>query len=162
MKNDLVKMRPHRTNWLGDGWFSARIRGNLRLRGSVVIAVLSLGACAQMPSGGDDLSRVKRLAEAHYGALVDNDIDKSYDFVCSGQKQVWSKVDHAYKYGGARHWREFAVSAVDCEDNRCEVDVSVEYEVFHPRVKSGRMRNTRPITEVWIKQNSRWCLFHDM
>lgn len=113
-----------------------------------------LAGCASLGNKSDE-DLVKERAQARYDALIKGDIKKAWEFTAPTYRQRISADGYRAVMGGVGNWTKAEVSSVNCEEDRCEVNGLITYNV--PRMK---MENTIPLTDVWIKTDGKWWVYH--
>ena len=124
---------------------------------SVLALALGFGVLAGCASLGNksDEDIVKERAQARYDALLGGDIKKAWAFTAPTYRQRVSAEGYASVMGGVGNWTKAEVSRVTCEEDRCEVSGLVSYNV--PGMK---LENTITLTDVWIRTDGKWWVFH--
>jgi hypothetical protein len=119
-----------------------------------VMMAISLAGCASLGLFQTPEERVQHRAQARLDALLAGDIKKAFSFLAPAAREATSWQRWGSKYAGVTQWRAVSVNSVKCDLDRCDVNVSVTYEMFRPRIK-----NTRAQNEVWIDVNGQWYFY---
>ena len=127
-------------------------RGNILVAGMTI--VVSLAGCASMGLFQTPEERVKQRAQARLDALLARDIEEAFSFLAPALRATTTWQRYSAKYAGVGQWRAVNVNSIECDVDRCDVSVSVTYQMVRPRVMHTRVRN-----EVGIEVNGRWYFY---
>lgn len=120
----------------------------------MVIAVVSLPGCTSLGLFQTPEERVEQRAQARLDALLAADFKKAFSFLAPATREATTLPHWASQYAGVAQWVAVDVNSVKCEPDRCDVSVSVTYQMVRPRIK-----NTRLFREVWIDVNGHWYFY---
>lgn len=128
------------------------------------LAFLLLSGCSsiQLGEGVSDEKVVERLAEARHKAMMSGDFDAGYLFATPGYRATRDLSAFKLDNAGVLNWKKAEVKGVRCEEERCEVDVDIEYKLSGlagarpSSLGMGAATIPRTNTEVWIKLGSQW------
>lgn len=119
-----------------------------------VALAAALAGCANLP-GRDATTTVQERAQARWNALVAGQIDKAYTYTAPSFRAITSYDSYRSSFGSGASWKAADVIDVNCEPERCEVDVRLRIQL--------PVRSAGPITtdtkEVWIRENGQWWLY---
>ena len=119
-----------------------------------VMMAISLAGCTSLGLFQTPEERVQHRAQARLDALLAADFKKAFSFLAPATRQATTLPRWASQYAGVAQWVAVGVNSVKCEPDRCDVSVSVTYEMMRPRIK-----NTRFFREVWIDVNGQWYFY---
>lgn len=132
--------------------FSAK--GAMRA-GAMIMAALSLGACATMDSGTPEQIVTKR-AQAYWDARLKGDATTAYGFANDAFRQAVS--EQKFKQG---HMATFAVGAevqkVECDAQKCDVGTNLKVNPPLPGKKIGTIDVYSK--QTWLLEDGQWKLF---
>jgi hypothetical protein len=124
---------------------------------SVIVLALGLGVlsgCASLSNKSDE-DVVKERAQARYDALIKGNIRDAWQFTAPTYRQRVSAEGYQSVMGGVGNWKKAEVSSVNCEEDRCEVIGMITYNIARLN-----MENVIPLTDVWIKTDGKWWVYH--
>jgi hypothetical protein len=110
--------------------------------------------CASLGLFQTPEERVEQRSQARLDALLAGDMEKAFSFLSPEFRKTTSWQRYSSKYAGVVNWREVSVKNVECEVDRCDVIVSIRYQLIRPRVE-----NTRFSEEVWIEVDGQWYFY---
>ena len=119
-----------------------------------MVVVVSLAGCASLGVFQTPEERVEQRAQARLDALLGQDIEKAFSFLAPAARQATTWQRWGSRYAGVGQWRAVSVNSVKCEVDRCDVSVSVTYQMVRPKLE-----NTRSRREVWIDVNGQWYFY---
>jgi len=120
----------------------------------MVIIVFTLTGCSSLGLFKTPEERVEQRAQARLDALLDRDIEKAFAFLAPALRKTTTWQRYSSKYAGVGRWRAVGVNSVKCDVDRCDVSVSVTYQM-----RRSRVDNTRSRQEVWIEVNGQWYFY---
>lgn len=127
---------------------------------ALLVPFLAFSGCAVV--GPSDLSpeaAVEVRAQERHKALLAKDFDASYKFMSPGYRSSRGMNEYKLDYAGTLNWQSLTVESVTCEEERCEVDATLEYVVkggTRPSDIGRTMVVPRTNTEIWVKLNGEW------
>ncbi|HKL51069.1 MAG TPA: hypothetical protein VJ908_07870, partial [Wenzhouxiangellaceae bacterium] len=100
---------------------------------------------------------VTERAQARWDALVARNFDLAYTYHSPGfRAQTPASSYAALMLTRPVRWDNAKVRSVECDEDTCNVEVSLAYTaVGAPGVLAG-MQNERPINEMWVKLEEDW------
>jgi hypothetical protein len=115
--------------------------------GVLAVALVGLTACAALDRRPPE-AIVKERSQARWDALVKSDVKAAYGYLSPGSRTI--TTPEAYE-GGIRKgfWKSATVDKVECAQQKCDVDATIEYEFQGRRTKT-------PLRETWIQEGSNW------
>ena len=113
----------------------------------LIAILMALAACAAIGVGTPE-QQVMERAQARWDALVRGDYKAAYAYLSPGSRQVQSEKDYVNSLRRG-FWKAAKVEKATCEQARCEVQATIEYEFQGQRIKS-------PLRETWIREGSDW------
>ncbi len=100
---------------------------------------------------------VAERAQARWDAMIAKEFEDGWAFYTPGYRQHTSAQDLRYELRGKPvQWNQAEVRAVDCEEDRCQVRISLEYELVAGPDPVRGMPVRTPLTETWLKIDGRW------
>lgn len=114
-----------------------------------------LAACSETPRSPEEI--VVERAKARWDALIAQDPQTAYQYRTPGYREKTTVMDHAIQYSRRRiTWTSAEVLEVECDDQRCTLEISIGYRADGaPGVLSG-MAGRRPVEEVWLQIDGEW------
>lgn len=117
------------------------------------LVMLMASGCTSISSKPPE-EQVLTRAQARVDALMAGDYKKAYNFVSPGYKSTHSLRRYKARYLGAGDWTYGKVSNVSCEDELCNVGVSIKYKSVHVKHELPTRLN-----EKWILVDGTWWLY---
>jgi hypothetical protein len=125
---------------------------------AVIIGFVSLlGGCGAPSIGGNVATkapeaRVRERAQARWDALLKGDTDKAYQFLSQTSRETMSMSAYRNRVN-SKSWRGAVVDGVVCENETCDVKITLKMDVLPnlPASFPGLM-------ETWILDQSEWWL----
>lgn len=93
-------------------------------------------------------------AQERIDALLAGNLVSSMEYTTPAFRQRSTVNQYAGRFAGAANWTGAVVEQVTCEEDRCNVDVQVTYQIPRPRIT-----NTRVLEEVWIRIDGQWYIY---
>ena len=116
---------------------------------------LMLVGCSQPPP--DDEEVVAQRSQERWDALVASDFESAYTYRSPAYREETSEIEHIVGLSRRRIvWISADVTAVECEEARCEVTVSVGYRADGAPGQMAGMENVRPVREIWVRLEDQW------
>lgn len=128
------------------------LKGRTMVLGMIIASTVS--GCASLGLFQTPEERVEQRAQERLDALMARDMEKAFSFLSPAYRKTTTWQRFSGKYAGAANWREATIKSVECEVDRCDVDVSVRYQMMRPKVE-----NTRTQKEVWIEVGGEWYFY---
>lgn len=119
----------------------------------MVIASCVTG-CASLGLFQTPEERVEQRAQERLDALMARDMEKAFSFLSPAYRKTTTWQRFSGKYAGVANWREATIKSVECEVDRCDVNISIRYQMIRPKVE-----NTRTQKEVWIEVGGEWYFY---
>mgnify|MGYP000583679943 CR=1 FL=1 len=120
----------------------------------VIIMAISLAGCTSLGLFKTPEERAQHRAQARLDALLAQEFEKVFSFLAPALRSTTTWQRYSSKYAGVGRWRAVSVNSVECDVDRCDVSVSVTYEMVRPRTTNTRVRN-----EVWIAVKGQWYFY---
>jgi len=114
-----------------------------------------IGGCASFGSQKSDEQIVHERAQARLNALLKQDVNEAWKYTAPSYRQRITPQAYTATVAGIINWKGATVETVSCEEERCEVNYLLSYEI-----KQMKMQNTRPMKEIWIKSDGEWWIYH--
>ena len=119
-----------------------------------MMMAISLAGCTSLGLSQTPEERVQHRAQARLDALLAQEFEKAFSFLAPASREATTWQRYSSKYAGVGQWRAVRVNIVECDVDRCDVGVSVTYEMVRPRIMNTRARH-----EVWIDVNGEWYFY---
>ena len=119
-----------------------------------MMMAISLAGCTSLGLSQTPEERVQHRAQARLDALLAQEFEKAFSFLAPASREATTWQRYSSKYAGVGQWRAVRVNSVECDVDRCDVGVSVTYEMVRPRIMNTRARH-----EVWIDVNGQWYFY---
>lgn len=132
------------------------IRTNLML-----VILLGLTACASMQPDTDEQTVIKRV-KAHQQALLENDLEKAYEFLSPGYRKTHTYKDYLGTKGSTVKRISSEIDKVECDEDACSVFIVLYYKYqgiagFHTKPEDPPV--SRINKERWIKVDGTWWMY---
>ena len=139
---------------------SRRKSSTLFLRLAVVSAGFWLAGCAAPSSGLSPDQAVRPRAEQRIQAMVKGDLAALYELTAPSYRKLKSVDAFKSRFGTGATWAKADMAKVDCEPERCTVDLIVEVK---PLIR-GRNVGTiaMPVQDVWLLEDGKWWLYQGL
>lgn len=118
-----------------------------------LVSLLSV-ACSHVDVKKNNEEIVRERSQARLEALLAKDIAAAWEFATPAYRKANSVSVFNKRVAGSGTWEAANVDSVVCEEDRCDVKTLVTY--YLPVLK---VRNTRPMDEVWIKVDGQWWIY---
>lgn len=106
---------------------------------------------------GEGLSDVERdvieRSQQRWTHLLDGDVESAYEFTSPTYRSMTSLQRFRSQFGTGLEWTDARIQKVECDTNRCRVNVDVTY-----RVSSSGITHTRSTPETWIRSENEWWI----
>lgn len=143
------------------------ISGLKRFFASSLVTWLSLSAllvsvvgCSTMGFGRSPEELVRERAAKRWEALVAGDFDSAYHYTTPSFRKVQVKGRYRNLFGNAARWTGAKIASVVCSQDACDVQVSVEMQVFVGFTKG--MPSFAVMNEKWVREEGEWWFFHKL
>jgi hypothetical protein len=110
--------------------------------------------CTTLKNEKSDEKMVRERSQARLNALLAQNIAAAWEYNSPAYKKSSNLKAFQMRVAGSGSWEDAKVDSVECEEERCKVQSIVTY--YLPVMK---LRNTRPIDEVWIKVDGQWWIY---
>lgn len=121
--------------------------------GMIAAQSVVLSGCAGIERNGvegeDPKQQVRELASSRWEALIAGNLDKAYEYLSPGAREVMS-LELYKKKTRTGTWKKASVRTVSCEQYQCEVTIVIEYG--YRDMKSIETR----LNEVWLQESGKW------
>ena len=118
----------------------------------VIVACFATG-CASLGLFQTPQERVQSRAQDRLDTLMRGDFKAAYAYLTPAFRETSTWQRYASRYAGVGNWRGATVKSVNCEPERCNVKVSIRYQMVRLKIE-----NTRSFDEVWIEMGGKWYL----
>ena len=140
-------MTPHSTR---PSTFIATARTALAL----AAAALLITGCAGLGTPKTPEEQVAKRAQERLDALLARDVDKAYSYTTPTFRTRETRNQYAARYRGAVNWTDAKIGKVTCQEDRCDVEAQITYEMARPRIS-----NTSSLDERWVKVDNQWYIY---
>jgi len=121
---------------------------------ALLAAALLLTACADNRPAEEI---VAERAQARWDAMIAGEIEDGWAYYTPGYRQHTSARDLGYEVGrNPVQWLDAEVRKVECDEERCQVSISLEYQLTSGPAPLRRMPVRTPLTETWLQIDGRW------
>jgi len=118
----------------------------------LVILVSCLAACTE-----SEPQPIDERAEARWNYLIEQKFEEAWEYYSPGFRQTTPKIDFARDMVRRPiRWLDASVVGWECEEEVCEVRLSVSYQPVGAPNEISRMRMSRVIEERWILVDGQW------
>ena len=130
------------------------------LRVAVVTVTLWVAGCATGTSGLTPDQIVRGRAAQRTQFMVKGDLAGLYDLTAPSYRKLKTVEAFKSRFGAGATWAKADVAKVDCEPERCTVDLVVEVK---PLIR-GRNVGTiaMPVQDIWLLEDGRWWLYQGL
>lgn len=106
-----------------------------------------------------DAGSIEVRAKQRWTYLIEGKAEKAYDYLSPGYRKTMSREQYASERNGrAVKYRTAQVTKKECEEELCEVYLSLDYQVTLPGGGPAPIDAFAPIREKWIKVGGKWYL----
>ena len=100
---------------------------------------------------------VAERAQARWNALVASEFERAWEYYAPGFREQNSAGAFAAEMARRPiQWENAKVVGAECNENRCEVEITVDYEVTKAPGQLSGFQSTRTVTDIWINVNREW------
>jgi len=135
---------------------------SVRVAVFLVFGVFGLAGCAGLgvdsktpattaPFSPEAKEVVAGLAASRWEALMQGDLAKAYEYLSPGTRSVMSLSLYKARTKPGM-WKKASVDTVACAQDRCEVNIALEYSYRNMKSIDTRLR------EVWLQEGGKWWL----
>ncbi len=121
----------------------------------VLLGFIALSGCKK----SEDL---ETSVNNRWAAIIANDLDKAYEYVSPGFKEIESLQSYKTRIATAKinmNWNAASYKSAKCEsESVCKVQVSIEYTYTFPRRSMGSSSVNTTLVEDWINVEGDWYL----
>ena len=118
--------------------------------------VLALAGCAALqPQTTEQL--VAQRAEARWAALLDGDFHQAWTFTQPGFRALVKQKDYRKRFGAAGAWKGAQIHKVECQPERCTVNLRLTSVVLAPPFTGQEMVGY--INETWVREDGQWWYY---
>ena len=127
------------------------------------LAVLALAACAAGGGARTSSSKpediVQQRAVERWQFMIDGKFAEAYAYLSPGFRSTRSQDDYVRSMSGrVVKWLAVKPYESHCEESRCTVTVTVEFEAVIPGSLGAKSGAPQQIVETWILSDRRWYL----
>jgi len=127
---------------------------------SLAVLLTTLGGCAVGGFGRTPEDLVRERAAKRWEALIAADFDSAYHYTTPSFRKAQAKGRYRNMFGNAARWTSAKVASVVCSQDACDVQVSVEMQVFVGFTKG--MPSFTVMNEKWVREEGEWWYFHKL
>ena len=121
----------------------------------VVLAVITLTACATQPQTQDDY--VVERAQERRDLLLAGDLETAYTFFSPGYRSTHSLIDFGVQERTRRlQYTSAKYLSHDCQDSRCLITFELGYRVAAPVPGVSYFDGTSKVEETWVRTDNEW------
>jgi hypothetical protein len=121
-----------------------------------MIIALSTTGCASLGLFQTPQERVQSRSQDRLDTIMRGEFKAAYAYLTPAFRETSTWQRYASRYAGVGSWRGATVKSVDCEPERCNVKVSIRYQMVRLKIE-----NTRSFDEVWIEVGGKWYIYHE-
>lgn len=125
-----------------------------KMASGLVLALLVMAGCSSTGSSGTPEEQVARRAQERLDAMMAGDFERALAYTTPAFREGTTSNRYRGRYAGVGNWTNASVERVACEEERCNVTISVTYQMVRPNIE-----NTRPLDEVWITTGGEWYIY---
>lgn len=127
-----------------------------KVASGLVLALFLLAGCSSIgtPKTAEEL--VAQRAQERLDAMMAGDFVEALEYTSRAYRQSATANQYRARYAGVGNWTKATVDRVACEEERCNVTISVTYRMVRPNIE-----NTRPLNEVWISTGGDWYIYEE-
>ena len=132
-----------------------------------LIAIAMFSGCQTSPtrpadSSNSDENIVMKRAVQRWNYLIEHKAEKAYEFLTPGYRKTKPLAQYVgEKSSTALRWKRANASKAKCEEDVCDVWISVDYEVNLPNTGGRPITTFAPIQEKWVKVGRQWYFLPD-
>jgi hypothetical protein len=128
----------------------------------LIFAAVALLVVACTPSDPpqsppSDSEIASERAQARWNALIAGEHEAAYAYYTPGFREQMSVVDFTIDMRSRPvQWVAAEVIGAECDGDRCELEIDLEYRVPSAPAQLSGMGNRRPIDETWLRIDDTW------
>lgn len=128
--------------------------------GALVLTVACVSSCSVIGTSRAPEDLVRERVAKRWEALVAGDFDSAYHYTTPSFRKVQAKARYRNLFGNAARWTGAKVTSVVCNQDACDVQVSVEMQIFVGFTKG--MPSFTVMNEKWVREEGEWWFFHKL
>lgn len=131
-------------------------------RGGLLACVIAVGltSCAMTGVKASAEDSVRERSAKRWEALIAGDFDSAYHYATPSFRKVQLRERYRNLFGNAARWTSAKVTSVVCNEDACDVRVSVEMKVYVGFTKG--LPSYTVVNEKWVREEGKWWYFHKL
>ena len=127
-----------------------------------LLAIALFSGCQTSPtrpagSSSSDEAIVMDRAVQRWNYLIEKKAEKAYAYLSPGYRKTMPQAQYVgEKTNTAMRWKHVSANKAKCEEDVCDVWVSVDYEVNLPNTGGKPITTFAPMQEKWVKAGGKW------
>lgn len=139
---------------------SRRKSSTTLLHVAVVTVTLWLAGCATGTSGLTPEQIVRERAVQRTQLMMKGDFAGLYDLTAPSYRKLKTVEAFRSRFGAGAAWAKADVAKVNCEPERCTVDLVVEVKTLIRGRNVGTI--AVPVQDIWLVEDGRWWLYQGL
>ena len=126
----------------------------------VCLIAAGLSSCAMTGVKVSAEDSVRARSAKRWEALIAGDFDSAYHYATPSFRKVQLRERYRNLFGNAARWTGAKVTSVVCNEDACDVQVSVEMKVYVGFTKG--LPSFTVVNEKWVREEGEWWYFHKL
>ncbi len=122
---------------------------------AVLLALISSSCSNRLFDSRTDQQIVEDRAIERWQLLIKRDFSAAYQYLSPGSRETTSEKAYLGRFGGSSQWLGAEPVSSECEEDLCQVTMSVKYRIYHRYIPKG-VENTRELKEKWVRSDGQW------
>ncbi|MEO8459131.1 MAG: hypothetical protein ABI451_01265 [Dokdonella sp.] len=124
---------------------------------AAAIVFLLLGACSTTGTHKDATATIEQRAVERWNLLIAHQAEKAYDYLSPGVRATQSRETYAALMNHRPiQWKTVKFVNKQCESDRCDVRLIVDYSVTLNRAMGQPVSSFAPLKETWVHVKGEW------
>lgn len=124
---------------------------------AIAVTLLMLSACSSTATRKDTTATIEQRAVERWTLLIAHQAEKAYDYLSPGVRATQSRETYAALMNHRPiQWKTVKFVNKQCESDRCDVRLIVDYSVTLNRAMGQPVSSFAPLKETWVRVKGEW------